>query len=1030
MHQRPAVHRTILVVDVEGFGDQRRTNPNQLSVRDGLYRSLRIAFDKADIAWSECRTEDRGDGVLILAPAAMPKAPFAELLPGALVAALREHNAEHPEVERIRLRVAMHAGEINYDDHGVTGASINHAFRLCDAPQLKTALAESQGIVAVISSSWFFDEVIRHSAACDLASYRSVNVAVKETNAVAWICRPDDPFPPRATTFGGEPESDFERRYLNFVMAETSTFELFQVTRGGMPVGSSFDEFYVTPPIMRRGATSELTGAGTDAGNAIAEARRVLLLGGAGAGKTTFLTWLAYLAADTRDQEGPWRGVVPFFVSLRHFTGAMPQQPGKLLAAVAPMLTGDKLDEWATGLFVAGRAMLLVDGLDELVAERRHEVKRWLEKFVRAYPEARYVVSTRPSAVDDGWFVDEPRRVGLIRFELLPLSTSGLRRVIERWYAAALKQEADPAQREWLKECRTSLWENLSARPNLRTLVASPLLAALLCALYRQNNQYLPRTRRELLDQALDLLLGRWDDAKPSFTPADRMTKAEQLILLERFAAPMVRGAELMVSHSDAQRRLERAMIGLRSQGLEADRLLEHMLVRTGLLREYPADQKIEFIHRTFRDYLAAADMVKAGELEALVDNAHKDSWFEVVFMAAAQAREREVADLLKRLLRHAVQHKEKDVADRLVLVAAACLGYADVVYPDQVRVDVQNAAKRLIPPADFHDAEMLAKAGSFVVDLLPGPDEAGPELAPFVIRTLAMIGGEEAWEKIRPFTALHQSTVVDELLRGWREFDFADDYARILLSQVDFQDRALEVRRWGLLPRLRHLTTLQSLKLIGNVSLADSRAGLYPLADIPQLSTLDIVANETIRHLRPLVRCRSLRTLRISGYSMLTDLSALASCSVDDLTLLAVRRTANQPPIDLSSLTGARLTALTIQHRALADGLHVLPDLPLVELTVKNRADQRSLAGIERWKTLEMVTCTGVPREPEVEALAELPALRHLVIHAPTPAKDLARIRPLTWSLDVLDLHDVDDPTAALDAIGPDTDVDIRFFP
>src|SRR6185295_14235462 len=79
--RRPALHRTILVVDVEGFGALRRTNKHQVSVRDGLYRALRAAFQKADIAWEECRYEDRGDGVLVLAPPELPKALFAELPP-------------------------------------------------------------------------------------------------------------------------------------------------------------------------------------------------------------------------------------------------------------------------------------------------------------------------------------------------------------------------------------------------------------------------------------------------------------------------------------------------------------------------------------------------------------------------------------------------------------------------------------------------------------------------------------------------------------------------------------------------------------------------------------------------------------------------------------------------------------------------------------------------------------------------------------------------------------------------------------
>jgi hypothetical protein len=49
--QRLAVHRTIVVVDVEGFGDQRRTNPHQVAVRDGLYRAMRDAFGRAGIPW-------------------------------------------------------------------------------------------------------------------------------------------------------------------------------------------------------------------------------------------------------------------------------------------------------------------------------------------------------------------------------------------------------------------------------------------------------------------------------------------------------------------------------------------------------------------------------------------------------------------------------------------------------------------------------------------------------------------------------------------------------------------------------------------------------------------------------------------------------------------------------------------------------------------------------------------------------------------------------------------------------------------
>lgn len=69
MDQGFAVHRTIVVVDVEGFGDPRRTNRHQLQIRDGLYRVTREAFDRAGIPWDSCDREDRGDGIFILVPA-------------------------------------------------------------------------------------------------------------------------------------------------------------------------------------------------------------------------------------------------------------------------------------------------------------------------------------------------------------------------------------------------------------------------------------------------------------------------------------------------------------------------------------------------------------------------------------------------------------------------------------------------------------------------------------------------------------------------------------------------------------------------------------------------------------------------------------------------------------------------------------------------------------------------------------------------------------------------------------------------
>ena len=123
-HRGLAVHRTIVALDVEGFGARDRTNRNQVAVRDGLYTAVRAAFGEAGIPWADHDHEDRGDGMFILAGADVPKSLFVELLPSALVSALRKHNGGHPDSERIRLRLALHAGEVNYDEHGATAAAI------------------------------------------------------------------------------------------------------------------------------------------------------------------------------------------------------------------------------------------------------------------------------------------------------------------------------------------------------------------------------------------------------------------------------------------------------------------------------------------------------------------------------------------------------------------------------------------------------------------------------------------------------------------------------------------------------------------------------------------------------------------------------------------------------------------------------------------------------------------------------------------------------------------------------------------
>ena len=189
-----AVHRTILVFDIEQSNNPLRTNHDRVVIREAMYAAVRAVLKRL-----KYYHEDRGDGVLVLVPPEVPKGRLVSNLLTRLEAALLHHNAamEHQDAARaaatqVRLRVALHAGEVAFDSHGVVGAAVDHTFRLAEAPPLKSALATSTGVCALICSTWFFDEVIYHHPDAHPELYRPIETEVKATPLSAYIRVPGE----------------------------------------------------------------------------------------------------------------------------------------------------------------------------------------------------------------------------------------------------------------------------------------------------------------------------------------------------------------------------------------------------------------------------------------------------------------------------------------------------------------------------------------------------------------------------------------------------------------------------------------------------------------------------------------------------------------------------------------------------------------------------------------------------------------------------------------------------------------------
>lgn len=189
-----AVHRSILVFDIEQSNHPMRTNQDRVVIHEAMYAAVRTALRRL-----EYYHEDRGDGALVLVSPDVPKGRLVSNLLVRVESALDRHNramgrrsASRAAATQVRLRVAVHAGEVTFDGHGVVGAAVDQTFRLSDAPPFKSALATSTGVCGLIASEWFFEEVVRHHPDARPELFRRVETQVKGTRIAAYIRVPGE----------------------------------------------------------------------------------------------------------------------------------------------------------------------------------------------------------------------------------------------------------------------------------------------------------------------------------------------------------------------------------------------------------------------------------------------------------------------------------------------------------------------------------------------------------------------------------------------------------------------------------------------------------------------------------------------------------------------------------------------------------------------------------------------------------------------------------------------------------------------
>ena len=287
----------------------------------------------------------------------------------------------------------------------------------------------------------------------------------------------------------------------------------------------------------------------------LTECPRLLIDGRAGGGKTTILQWLAVRAArgDFEGAASGLNGYVPFFIRLREYAAprddagiALPP-PEKFLDKVAPLLAPEA-PSWPRTQLQSGRALILIDGMDEVPEGQRPAVLSWLSQLIELFPDLRYVVTTRPGAVEKNAF-DE---MGFIWATLEPMDPALVRTFVDQWHRAMGEWQKDAESQQQITVFRDELLKALDGDRFLSELANTPLLAGLICALNQHLAGQLPRRRGEIFEKALAMFYER--DRKRQIRSSLPLDLAATYHLLGDLALRLVRGGMAEIDTESARR--------------------------------------------------------------------------------------------------------------------------------------------------------------------------------------------------------------------------------------------------------------------------------------------------------------------------------------------------------------------------------------------------------------------------------------------------------------------------------------------
>lgn len=384
---------------------------------------------------------------------------------------------------------------------------------------------------------------------------------------------------------------------------------------------------------------------------AVARYSKLMVLGKPGAGKTTFLKFLAIQCNQGRFQHER----IPMFIELKVFARkARKQDDFSLLKYVKKELCICEISEpQIEKMLHQGRFLILLDGLDEVKADDGEKVLTEVYDFSREYFKNQFVITCRIAAL----LANQRYDLGFTDVEVADFTSKQIEEFAQKWFVAVARN----SQKKGLATANQFI-EKLNRPENeqIRELAVTPILLNLTCLVFQGKSDF-PSKRSKLYEQGLEILLKRWDESRGIKRDEvyRNLSLPQKIHLLSHVAAISFEQGEYFFKKSQVQqlianylRTLPMATTDPYQLQMDSEVVLKSMEMQHGLLVER-AREIYSFSHLTFQEYFTAIEIVTKYNSQSLknllVNSTHDESgysrWQEVYMLVPELFYQAPVAD-------------------------------------------------------------------------------------------------------------------------------------------------------------------------------------------------------------------------------------------------------------------------------------------------------------------------------------------------------------------------------------------------